>query len=127
MVFLSAVALAAAVFLLTLRLNLRSEPKHCGGPGLVRSLNRTCFLAAFTDCDLHADKVLQPARQSILQVSRVKSHRQWSTKQCFRECVYSHTWESGSEAKAGAGRWIEFYNRQRPHSALSGRLPAMVY
>ena len=30
------------------------------------------------------------------------------------ECVYLHAWESGSEAKAGVGKWMEFYNRKRP-------------
>jgi len=30
------------------------------------------------------------------------------------ECVYLHAWETGSEAKAGVGKWIEFYNRKRP-------------
>jgi putative transposase len=43
------------------------------------------------------------------------------------ECVYLHAWETGSEAKAGFGRWIEFYNRKRPHSALGGKPPAVVY
>nr|WP_261399229.1 IS3 family transposase [Leisingera daeponensis] len=43
------------------------------------------------------------------------------------ECVYLHAWETGSEAKAGVGRWIEFYNRKRPHSALGRKPPAIVY
>ena len=43
------------------------------------------------------------------------------------ECAYLLAWETGSEAKAGAGRWIAFYNRKRPHSALGGRPPAVVY
>ena len=43
------------------------------------------------------------------------------------ECVYLHAWETGSEAKAGVGKWIEFYNRKRPHSALGGKPPAVVY
>ena len=43
------------------------------------------------------------------------------------ECVYLHAWESGSEAKAGVGNWIEFYNRRRPHSALGGQPPAVAY
>ncbi|WP_254695044.1 IS3 family transposase [Leisingera sp. NJS201] len=37
------------------------------------------------------------------------------------ECVYLHAWETGSEAKVGVGKWIEFYNRKRPHSALGGK------
>ncbi|MDE4302067.1 integrase core domain-containing protein, partial [Phaeobacter gallaeciensis] len=43
------------------------------------------------------------------------------------ECVYLHAWETGSEAKVDAGKWIEFYNRKRPHSALGGKPPAVVY
>jgi len=43
------------------------------------------------------------------------------------ECVYLHAWETGSEAKAGVRKWMDFYNRKRPHSALGGRPPAMVY
>ncbi len=43
------------------------------------------------------------------------------------EYVYLHAWETGSEAKAGVGRWIEFYNRKRSHSALGGKPPAVVY
>lgn len=43
------------------------------------------------------------------------------------ECVYLHAWETGPEAKTGVGRWIEFNNRERPHSLLGGKPPAMVY
>lgn len=43
------------------------------------------------------------------------------------ECVYLNAWGTGSEAKAGVGKWIEFYNRKRPHSALGGKPPAVVY
>jgi putative transposase len=43
------------------------------------------------------------------------------------ECVYLHAWETGSEAKAGIRKWMQFYNHKRPHSALGGRPPAVVY
>ncbi len=43
------------------------------------------------------------------------------------ECVYLHAWETGSQAKAGVGRWINFYNHQRPHAAHGGQPPAVVY
>ena len=43
------------------------------------------------------------------------------------ECVYLHAWETGSEARAGVQKWIEFYNCKRPHSALGGKPPAVVY
>ena len=43
------------------------------------------------------------------------------------ECVYLHAWETGSQAKAGVGRWITFYNHLRPHAAHRGQPPAVVY
>ena len=43
------------------------------------------------------------------------------------ECVYLHAFETGSEARAGLGRWITYYNATRPHSALGGRTPAETH
>lgn len=43
------------------------------------------------------------------------------------ECVYLHAWENGSEAKTGIGKWMDFYNNKRPHAALGGKPPAVVY
>jgi putative transposase len=43
------------------------------------------------------------------------------------ECVFLHAWETGSQAKAGVGQWITFYNYQRPHAVHSGQPHAMVY
>ena len=39
------------------------------------------------------------------------------------ECVYLRAFETGSEARAGVGKWIAYYNAERPHSALGGRTP----
>jgi len=39
------------------------------------------------------------------------------------ESVYLHAWSGGSETKTGIGKWIEFYNTQRPHSAHNGLTP----
>ncbi len=43
------------------------------------------------------------------------------------ECIYLHAWETGSQAKAGVGPWIIFYDHQRPHAAHGGQPPAVVY
>ena len=43
------------------------------------------------------------------------------------ECVYLHAFETGSELKAGLGRWITYYNTQRPHSGLAGKTPVEAY
>lgn len=32
------------------------------------------------------------------------------------ESVYLHAFEAGSEAKAGIGKWLAYYNVERPHS-----------
>ena len=33
------------------------------------------------------------------------------------ECIYLNAFETGSEARAGIGRWITYYNGSRPHTA----------
>ena len=43
------------------------------------------------------------------------------------ECVYLYSWETGSQAKAGVGRWITLYNHLMPHAAHGGQPPAVVY
>ncbi|MFD2781760.1 IS3 family transposase [Novosphingobium pokkalii] len=43
------------------------------------------------------------------------------------ECIYLHAFETGSELRAGLGRWFTYYNHHRPHSALAGRTPAEAY
>ena len=43
------------------------------------------------------------------------------------ECLYLHAWETGSQAKAGVGRWITFYNHQRPRAAHGGQPSAVLY
>ena len=43
------------------------------------------------------------------------------------ECVYLYAFSGGRDARAGIGRWIDFYNHQRPHSAHGGRTPALVH
>ena len=43
------------------------------------------------------------------------------------ECVYLHAFETGSEVRAGLGRWIGYYNTVRPHSALGGKTPDEAY
>ena len=43
------------------------------------------------------------------------------------ECVYLNAFETGSELRAGLGRWINYYNAHRPHSRFGGRTPDEVY
>jgi putative transposase len=43
------------------------------------------------------------------------------------EEVYLHAYESVSQARAGLGKYIQFYNSKRPHSSLARRTPDQVY
>jgi putative transposase len=43
------------------------------------------------------------------------------------EEVYLHAYETVSTARAGIGRYLDFYNARRPHSALDGNTPDMFY
>ena len=43
------------------------------------------------------------------------------------ECVFLSAFETGGEAWAGIGRWIDYYNRRRPHSSLGDRTPDEAY
>ncbi|MGB6936641.1 MAG: integrase core domain-containing protein, partial [Xanthobacteraceae bacterium] len=40
---------------------------------------------------------------------------------------YLNAFDTGSEARTGIGRWIGYYNAERPHSAFAGRTPDEVY
>jgi transposase InsO family protein len=39
----------------------------------------------------------------------------------------TNAYETGSELRAGLGRWLNYYNTERPHSGLAGPTPAEVY
>jgi len=43
------------------------------------------------------------------------------------EYVYMNGVETGSEARASLRRWMDYYNAERPHSALGGRTPAEAH
>ena len=51
--------------------------------------------------------------------------RLWKTIK-FEE-VYLHAYDTVAAAKAGLARFIDFYNRRRPHRALDGLTPDAVY
>ena len=43
------------------------------------------------------------------------------------EAVYLHDLTDGFRAEPVIAEWIDFYNTERPHSALAGRTPAEAY
>jgi len=43
------------------------------------------------------------------------------------ECVYLNAFEKGSQAKAGIGKWLTYYNSERPHSTHGILTPNEAY
>jgi putative transposase len=43
------------------------------------------------------------------------------------EEVYLRAYDSVSEARTSIGRYLDFYNRRRPHSSLDGATPDQAY
>jgi putative transposase len=43
------------------------------------------------------------------------------------EEVYLRAYDSVAEARASIGRYLDFYNRKRPHSSLNARTPDLAY
>jgi putative transposase len=43
------------------------------------------------------------------------------------EEVYLRAYDSVSEARMSIGRYLDFYNRRRPHSSLDGTTPDQAY
>ena len=43
------------------------------------------------------------------------------------EEVYLHAYETVSDSRSGIGKYLDFYNERRPHSALGRRTPDDVY
>ena len=43
------------------------------------------------------------------------------------EQVYLSEYATGSNARAGIGWWMDFYNERRPHSSLQDRTPEEAY
>ena len=43
------------------------------------------------------------------------------------EEVYLRAYDSVGEARASLGRYLDFYNRRRPHSSLDARTPDRAY
>ena len=43
------------------------------------------------------------------------------------EEVYLHAYDTVAQARASLGRYLDFYNRKRPHSSPDARTPDQAY
>jgi putative transposase len=48
----------------------------------------------------------------------------WTLKHQF---IYLHAFDTGKALRQGLGRWLDYYNHERGHSALDDRTPDEVY
>ena len=46
---------------------------------------------------------------------------------CPAPLDYLRAYDSVAEARASIGRYLDFYNRKRPHSSLGARTPDQAY
>ena len=46
---------------------------------------------------------------------------------CPAPLTYLRAYDSVAEARASIGRYLNFYNRKRPHSSLDARTPDHAY
>ncbi len=43
------------------------------------------------------------------------------------ECIYLNAFETGSQARTGIGKWMAYYNAERPHSTHGILTPDEAY
>ena len=61
----------------------------------------------------------------ITNGSRSAGSANWSRSRGPRSI--DNAFDTGSEARAGIGSWIDYYNRRRTHSTFGGKTPDEVY
>ena len=82
----------------------------------------TC--AAFTDVLTRNDIRISMDGKGAWR-DNVFVERLWRTVKY--EEVYLHAYDSVSEARTAIGRYLDLYNRRRPHSSLDGMTPDQAY
>lgn len=58
-------------------------------------------------------------------VDNVMIERLWRTLKY--DCIYLYAFETGTETRNGIDKWINKYNKKRPHSSLDDRTPHEAY
>jgi len=98
--------------------------KH-GGPEIFNTDQGSQFTsAAFTGLlSKHAIAISMDGRGAWRD--NVFVERLWRSVK--HEEVYLRAYDSVAEARASIGRYLDFYNRKRPHSSLDARTPDQAY
>ena len=72
-----------------------------------------------------AEQVAEKYNLSVAALFRMLVKKMWRSVKY--EEVYLRAYESVSEARDSIGRYLDFYNRRRPHSSLDGSTPDQAY
>jgi putative transposase len=104
---------------------LEAAIREYGRPGILNTdqgsqFTSTAFVALVQQYGIRLSMDGKGAWRDNLFVERL-----W--KSVKYEEVYLHAYDSVAEAHRGLARYFTFYNGGRPHSALDGRTPDMVY
>ena len=104
---------------------LESAIRDYGCPGILNTdqgsqFTSTAFVALVQQSGIRLSMDGKGAWRDNLFVERL-----W--KSVKYEEVYLHAYDSVAEAHQGLARYFTFYNGGRPHTALDGRTPDMVY
>jgi len=135
-VYLAAVVDWFSRRVLSYRVSITMEANFCvealqealtkyGAPGIFNTDQGSQFTSeAFTDV-LIASKISISMDGKGAWRDNVFVERIW--KSVKYEEVYLHAYDSVSAARASIGRYLDFYNRRRPHSSLDRRTPDEAY
>ena len=104
---------------------LEAAIREYGCPGILNTdqgsqFTSTAFVGAVQQHGIALSMDGKGAWRDNLFVERL-----WKTVKY--EEVYLHAYDSVPEAQRSLARYFTFYNAGRPHSALDGRTPDMVY
>ena len=104
---------------------LEAAIRDHGGPGILNTdqgsqFTSMAFIGTVQDHGIQLSMDGRGAWRDNLFVERL-----W--KSVKYEEVYLHAYDSVAEAHQGLARYFTFYNSGRPHAALDGRTPDMVY
>ena len=104
---------------------LESAIRDYGCPGILNTdqgsqFTSTAFVALVQQSGIRLSMDGKGAWRDNLFVERLG-------KSVKYEEVYLHAYDSVAEAHQGLARYFTFYNGGRPHTALDGRTPDMVY
>ncbi len=96
-----------------------------GSPGILNTDQGSQFTStAFVDCVQRHNVALSMDGKGAWR-DNLFVERLWKSVKYEEE--YLHAYDSVSEAHQGLSRYFTFYNQGRPHTALDGRTPDMVY